>query len=166
MSQLPTKFKSISRHPSRDEREVDTINNVYELPSIEQAVRYLHAAAGFPTRRTWLKAIRRGNYNTWPLINVKNVNKHFPESEETQQGHMRSQWQNVRSTKVKVEPDSERVLLLKQHDIFIKMYDTIPTRRENFPSCPVEATDTKWYCTTSIATRSRRKQPKTRRKER
>ena len=59
------------------------INNVYELPSIEQTVRYLHAAAGHPTKHTWLKAIAQGNYNSWPLINVQNVRKHFPESEET-----------------------------------------------------------------------------------
>jgi len=67
----------------------EEIKNVYELPSIEQTIRYLHAAAGFPTKATWLKAIRHGNYVSWPLINVKNVNKYFPESEETQYGHMR-----------------------------------------------------------------------------
>eukprot|EP00804_Cyclotella_cryptica_P028251 CCRYP_014607-RA/>CCRYP_014607-RA protein AED:0.49 eAED:0.44 QI:0/-1/0/1/-1/1/1/0/200 len=31
------------------ERELHTILNVYELPSTEQTIRYLHAAAGFPT---------------------------------------------------------------------------------------------------------------------
>ena len=36
---------------------MEHINNVYELPSIEQAVRYLHATAGHPTKHTWLKAI-------------------------------------------------------------------------------------------------------------
>ena len=61
--------------------KTDVINNVYELPSIGHAVRYLHAAAGFPTKETWIKAIRKGNYLSWPLINVKNVSKHLPESE-------------------------------------------------------------------------------------
>ena len=75
------------------------IHNVYELPSIEPTIRYLHAAAGFPVKATWLKAIRNGNYSTWPLINVKNVAKHFPESEETQFGHMQGQRQGVRSTR-------------------------------------------------------------------
>ena len=60
------------------------IHNDYELPSIEQTVRYLHAAAGHPVEETWLKAIRRGNYNSWPLIDTKTVRKYFPESEETQ----------------------------------------------------------------------------------
>ena len=77
------------------EHDPEAINNVYELPSIEQSISYLHEATGFPTKATWLKAIRRGNYDTWPLINVKNVHKHFPESEETQHGHMRNQRQGV-----------------------------------------------------------------------
>jgi hypothetical protein len=37
------------------------IHKVYKLPSIEQSVRYLHAAEGHPTEDTWLKAIRKGN---------------------------------------------------------------------------------------------------------
>ena len=54
-------------------------------------------------QQAWLKAIWRGNYNTRPLINIKNVNKYFPESEETQQGHMRNQRQGVRSTKIRIK---------------------------------------------------------------
>ncbi len=75
------------------------IHNVYELPSIEPSIQYLHGAAGFPTKPSWLKAIRRGNYNSWPLINVKNVAKYSPKSEEMQKGHMQGQRQGVRSTK-------------------------------------------------------------------
>ena len=33
-------------------------NNVYDLPSMEALVRYMHAAAGFPVRSTWLKSIK------------------------------------------------------------------------------------------------------------
>ena len=39
------------------EQPEDSLHNVYEIPSIKQAVRYLHAAAGFPVKSTWLKAI-------------------------------------------------------------------------------------------------------------
>ncbi len=49
------------------------IHNVYKLPSTEPTIRYLHAAVGFPTKESWLNAIRQGNYNSWPLINVKNM---------------------------------------------------------------------------------------------
>jgi hypothetical protein len=64
----------------------DHIHNIYELPSVEPTIRYLHRAAGFPTRASWLKAICHGNYLSWPLINVKNVTKFFPELEKTQKG--------------------------------------------------------------------------------
>ena len=34
------------------------LHNVYELPSLEATIRYLHAAAGFPPKATWLKAVQ------------------------------------------------------------------------------------------------------------
>jgi len=117
----------------------EAINHVYDMPSIQPAIRYLHAAAGFPTKSTWLKAIRNNNYMSWPLLTVKNVNKYFPESEETQQGHMKSQRQNVRSTRVKnkvhpkevevkIEPGEEeedsKTNVEKENDIMIDVYDT------------------------------------------
>ena len=49
----------------------NAINNVYDMPSIEVAVRYLHSVVGLPPTETWLKAIRNGNYLTWLLIIVK-----------------------------------------------------------------------------------------------
>ena len=52
----------------------EAINNVYELPITEPTIRYLHGAAGFPTKSTWLKAICKANYQSWPLVNSKNVN--------------------------------------------------------------------------------------------
>ena len=88
-------------------KTTEAINNVYDLPSIEPTFRYLHAAAGFAKIYTWTKAIKSGNYLTWPFLTVKNVNKYIPESEDTQQGHMRGQLQGVQSTKVKIKIKDE-----------------------------------------------------------
>ncbi len=44
-----------------------------DLPSIKQTVRYLHAAAGFPVKDTWIKAIKAGNFNTLRTITPKTV---------------------------------------------------------------------------------------------
>ena len=41
------------------------INNIYELRAQPQLIRYYHAAAWFPTQRTWLKAIANGHYRSW-----------------------------------------------------------------------------------------------------
>ncbi len=71
------------------------------LPTIHWTndIEYLHAAAGYPTEETWIKAIQARNYNTWPSLIVANAHKHHPESEETQKGHMKCQCQGIRSTK-------------------------------------------------------------------
>jgi hypothetical protein len=89
----------------------DHIHNVYELPSVEPTIRYLHGAAGFPTRASWLKAILHGNYLSWPLINVKNVTKFFPELEKTQKGRMQGQQQGVHSTKETESPDENQIII-------------------------------------------------------
>ena len=106
------------------------INNVYELPSIKQTVRYLQAAAGHPTKHTWMKAIAQRNYNSWPLINVRNVRKYFLESEETQLGHMMGARQGVRSMRPSVfstlgeESEPSHILVIeKKGDIYIKIYE-------------------------------------------
>jgi hypothetical protein len=105
------------------------IHNVYELPSIEQSIQYLHGAAGFPTKPSWLKAICRGNYNSWPLINVKNVAKYFPESEEMQKGHKQGQHQGVQSTKktestlAKDDKDLDAPPHNSKRDVLITVYN-------------------------------------------
>jgi hypothetical protein len=52
--------------------------NVYSLPSIPQTIQYLHAAAGFPMKDPWIKAMKLGNYLTWLGIMAKAISKHFP----------------------------------------------------------------------------------------
>ena len=87
--------------------KAEFINNVYELPSTEQVVAWYHAAAGYPTKATWIKAIENGHYATWPLLTVKAVKKYFPEAEETDKGHMRRVKSGVRSTKAQIEEPEE-----------------------------------------------------------
>ena len=82
----------------------EEVNNVYSLPLIPHTSWYLHAAAGFPVKETWLNTIKAGNYVTWPGLTTTAVRKHFP-ADETQQGHMKKQRQGVRSTKLTVEDE-------------------------------------------------------------
>ena len=89
---------------SRSERtgaqswQMDSASNVYSLPTIGAGIRYLHAAAGFPVKDTWIQAIKNGHYISWPGVTADAVNKHFPESIKMQKGHLKKQRQNVRST--------------------------------------------------------------------
>ena len=89
-------------------------------------MRYLHTVAGFPTEETWYSAVQAGNYNSWPWLNPKNVRAHFPESEETQKGHMQNTRQGLRSTKKRVQPVEEADSSprdTKKEDVFTCVFD-------------------------------------------
>jgi hypothetical protein len=113
------------------QKQVASANNVHDLPSIPKAITFLHAAAGFPVKDTWIKAIKNGHYQTWPGLTLAAVIKHCPDAVETQKGHMKKQRQNVRSTKVKVEDESNtHTPHLKKNDVYVKIFnarDTIHT---------------------------------------
>jgi hypothetical protein len=90
------------RHASKKARQtLRKANSVYDLPSTEQAIKWMHAVCGYPVKTTWLKAIKAGNYIGWPLLTVKNVTKYYPETTETPKGHLNQTRKNVRSTKPK-----------------------------------------------------------------
>ena len=59
----------------------------------------MHAAAGFPVKSTWLKAIKKVNFETWPGLIYTNEAKYCPHSLETIKGHMVQSSQGVISTK-------------------------------------------------------------------
>ena len=75
-SSIPTKWRS---SPSA--------LNAHDLPIIGALVCYLHAAAGFPVKSTWLAAIHAGKY--------------CPVSENALKGHLTKSQKGVRSTKRK-----------------------------------------------------------------
>ena len=76
--------------------------SAYYLPSLEALVRYFHAAAGFPVRTTWIKAIKMGNYRTWPGLVMANATAYCPSSDETIKGHIVQSRQGVCSKKPKI----------------------------------------------------------------
>ena len=45
--------------------------NVYDLPSVEALVRYMHAAAGFPVMSTWLKTIKKRKFQLMARIDLQ-----------------------------------------------------------------------------------------------
>ena len=89
----PTEFLPARPPPS------DAIHNVYELKTQPELVRYHHATAGFPTKPTWLAAIKNKQFAAWPGLSLDAVRKHFPDSEETHKGHGRRTPSGLRSTK-------------------------------------------------------------------
>ena len=90
----PTEFLPARPPPT------DAIHNVYELKTQPELIRYYHAAAGFPTKPTWMRAIKNQQFASWPGLTAESVARHYPDSEETPKGHGRKAPSGQRSTKV------------------------------------------------------------------
>jgi hypothetical protein len=109
------------------------IHNVYELNTQPKLVGYYHAAAGFPAKPLWLKAIKNKQYASWPGLTWEAVNKHFPKSEETLKGHERKTRSGLRSTKIPAQTTNEdkdntkathfSCPLIKQKEAIIQTFD-------------------------------------------
>ncbi len=67
------------------------INVIFDLPSARQTFLWYHAAAGFPVKESFIKAVRNGNYATWPKLTVTLINKYMPDSDKTEKGHLKGQ---------------------------------------------------------------------------
>jgi len=102
-------------------------NNVYDLPSIKQAIKWMHAVCEYSVKSTWLQAIKAGDYVGWPMLTEQNVSKYYPKTNEILNGHMNQTQKNVRSTKVKQFPFEiakyPEMRGKKVQEIYISTYD-------------------------------------------
>jgi hypothetical protein len=87
----------------------------------------MHAVCGYPVKSTWLKAIAAGKFIGWPLLNVRNVKKYYPETTETPKGRMNQMRKNVRSTKVFETRNTTPLKGKKFRDIGIHVYNVRET---------------------------------------
>ena len=122
----PTEFLANRPPPS------EAVCNVYELKAQPELVRYYHAAAGFPTKPTWLQAIKNNHYASWTGLTYEGVSKYYPESNETNKGHGRKLKSGQRSTRKKRSTNNG----IADHDELVPRSASIPTLRmedgENF----------------------------------
>jgi hypothetical protein len=92
------------------------INVIFDLPIVKETARWHHASAGFPEMETFIKAILKGNYSTWPGLTAEMMRKHGPESVELKKGHMKGPRQGVKST----NPNHSRMLLWTERESRLK----------------------------------------------
>ena len=130
--------------------------NIYELPLMKEMIQFQHAALGFPTKATLLHAICHKNLVTFPGMTSDNVNKFFPESNETQKGHMKQTKQGVRPTKMIDEDtmlEAETFLKpppgVKFKDVYLRVFDTTnkamyTDQPGRFPIMPADI-NTQWW---------------------
>jgi hypothetical protein len=91
----------------------------------------MHAVYGYLVKLTWLKAMKAGNFVGWPLLTEKNIAKYYPDTVETQKGHMNQSRKNVRSTKRQRQPFEVANVVSrrgkKERDIFTSVYEVRET---------------------------------------
>jgi len=119
----------------------ETINVIFDLPSAcDTFLCWYHASTGFPTKATFIDAVRNGNYSTWPKLTVTLINRYFPDLDETIKGHLKGQRQGIRSTKqlaldkiienkevrIKIEGEGSpfhQIPITKTHEAFFRIDD-------------------------------------------
>jgi hypothetical protein len=113
---------------------INTIHNVYKLKTQPELVRYLHACAGFPTKPSWIKAIKNRQYASWPGLTIKAAAKYFPESKETMKGCGCKTKSGLRSTKIPAKSDNDNADIktasihlphppTKQKELVLRIFD-------------------------------------------
>ena len=94
--------------------------NANYLPIIGDLLRYLHAAAGFPVKFTWLTGIKSGNFNSWPGLSYSNASKYCPVSVESTQFHLTQARKGLFYTKPKTPSDTP-LPTIKSQELLIQV---------------------------------------------
>jgi len=115
----------------------ETLNVIFDLPSAHDTFLWYHASAGFPTKATFIDAVRNGNYSTWPKLTVTLINRYFPDSDETIKGHLKGQCQGIRLTK-QVALDK----IIENEEVRIKMEG----KGSPFHQKPITKTHEAFFC--------------------
>jgi hypothetical protein len=64
-----------------------------------QLVQYLYGCCGSPVVSTWKKAIKNGNFITWPGIDSLSIDAHLSKSVASTKGHLNQERKNLQSTR-------------------------------------------------------------------
>ena len=76
-------------------------NNVHRSTTKKEIVEYYHAVAGWPVKKTWIAAIQRNAYASWPGLTKHMVRPHLKAREPTILDHMNALRSGSQTTKMK-----------------------------------------------------------------
>ena len=92
--------------PAHNNINVHQANATLPTFNLQEHIKYLHQCAFTPTTRTWIQAVKKGHFKTWPGNTVEAIQQYLPKSEATMLGHLDQQRKNIQSAKHK-EDDQE-----------------------------------------------------------
>ena len=102
-------------------------NHVYETKSKQELTLFYHAACFSPTKRTFVDAIKRNAFASWPGLTVELVNKYLPRTEAAIKGHIRQKYKGKQSTRMQQEVpimtqrSPPEILAERTHQLFLKV---------------------------------------------
>ena len=77
--------------PANNNTNVHQANATLPTSNLQEHIKYLHKCTFSPTMRTWIQAVKKGHFKTWPGITVKAIQRYLPKSEATMLGHLDQQ---------------------------------------------------------------------------
>jgi hypothetical protein len=91
----------INPYPAQHPTYQNVANSAYEQTNKTQLIHFLHRTCFSPVLSTWIQAIDKGFFTTWPGLTAEAVRKFLPKSLATAKGHLKASPKNLRSTKIK-----------------------------------------------------------------
>jgi hypothetical protein len=101
---IPIPPPTSSPAPSRPQNQINAI--IRKDISKTQLVQYLYGCCGSPVVTTWIKAIKNGNFITWPGLDTLSIEAHLPKSIDSAKGHLDQERKNLQSTRVQLPTTS------------------------------------------------------------
>ena len=87
----------LTQHPAIAHHKASVI--IQKKTPRKTLVQFYHAACFSPSRSTFIKAIRNGNFQSWPGLTASLATKYLSATIPTRLGHMNQERQNLQSTK-------------------------------------------------------------------
>ena len=87
----------ISTHNNQN---IHQANATLPTTNLQEHIKYLHQCAFSPTARTWLQAVKKGHFKTWPGVTIEVIQRYLPKSKATTLGHLDQQTKNIQSMKL------------------------------------------------------------------
>ena len=123
---LPNGLWSLPLHPDQTQHHANTL---FTPQTQQKLVQWLHAAAFSPSTSTFLDAIQRNFFATWPGLTPDIVRRYLPPSEATVKGHLDQQRQRKRKQPISDEQPNSATGT-RSHTIYSAIIDpSAPTGR-------------------------------------
>jgi hypothetical protein len=88
-----------SRHTANGAIRHTANGAIRQAQTKQDLAAFLHACAFSPLPSTFLRAVQKGHFDSWPGLTPSLVTRHLSKSLATSKGHLRMQQKNLQSTK-------------------------------------------------------------------